>query len=114
MAKNRLIKWFIFGLGIYLIWVLSRGILEIKAAYERIETARKNLEVEQKRQQELEKELKQVQSEEYLEEIARNDLNMQREGELVVVIPKEGEDYQEPPQKTKDEPNWQKWWKLIR
>ena len=57
-----------------------------------------------------------VQTREYVEKVARNELLMQKEGEMVVVLSSQpasakgsGEAKEE-----KELPNYRKWWNLIR
>lgn len=103
-------------LGIYLVWVLARGIWDIRLAYRRIDEAREVLALEQAKAEKLKEKWEEVQTREYLEKVARNDLNMQKEGETIVVIPRTQE-----PKNSKieekeniEEPNYLKWWNLVR
>jgi cell division protein FtsB len=73
------------------------------------EAVRDRLEAEK---QALAKKAGEVESPVYIERVAREKLNLQKEGEIVVVLPKDlstavAEEAQ--PQL----PNWQKWWKLF-
>ena len=61
---------------------------------------------------ELQKELARVQSPEYIEEVARDKLNLQKEGEVVVVLP-ETLASPEPQTEPRPQANWNKWWKLF-
>ncbi len=105
-------------MGGYLIWVLAWGMVDIKLAYRRIDEAREILAQEQAKAEKLKAKWEEVQTREYLERVARNDLNMQKEGETVVVLT--GEEKQGPESKignqeeTIEEPNWKKWWNLVR
>ena len=82
------LKLLALGVGIYLSWTLGNGVLEMMLAYRRIDEARQILAMEQSRGEELKRKWDEIQTPEYLEKVARNDLNMQKEGETVVVIEK--------------------------
>jgi len=108
---------FLLFLGLYLLAVFLRGIWEIKGAYRRIAEADAKLIEEEKVRLELVEKRDQVGALEYVEDVARNELNMQKEGEKVVVLPETGragisdgpagEEEQEPA-------NWKKWWNLLK
>ncbi len=103
-------------IGIYLLIVFSRGILEIKQAYLRLSEAREQLAVEELKNRQLKQKQADISGPGYIESIARNNLNMQREGETVVVIPRTQE-LKESKTQIQDEavlPNWKKWWGLIK
>ena len=110
--KTRLIMFFIsvFSLifiinlsrSIYALWQ-KRGIVAERRSVAG-QLAQKNQELVQKSQE--------VESEPFIEKQAREKLNLQREGEVVVVLPKNLgviENTPPPPQS----PNWQRWWKVF-
>lgn len=112
------LKLLALGVGIYLTWTLGKGVLELRLAYRRIDEARQILTTEQVRGEELKRKWAEIQTPEYLEKVARNDLNMQKEGETVAVLV--GDARQSPeskiqnPESDKEVPNWQKWLSLVR
>jgi cell division protein FtsB len=112
------LKLLALGMGIYLSWTLGKGVLELKLAYRRIDEARQILAMEQSRGEDLKRKWADIQTPEYLEKVARNDLNMQKEGETVVVIQKTSGEARSRSAGQKlesvDEPNWQKWLNLLR
>lgn len=63
--------------------------------------------------QDLKEKLNHIESPDFIERQAREKLNLQREGEIVVVLPKA--DNAEPQIYMPEPviPNWQKWWKLF-
>lgn len=65
--------------------------------------------------EELRKKLTQVQSPEYVEEVARDKLGFVKEGEKIVILPRaqktELNDQKENPQV--GIPKWKKWWRLF-
>ncbi|MBI2310815.1 septum formation initiator family protein, partial [Candidatus Collierbacteria bacterium] len=104
------------GVGIYLSWTLGNGVLELRLAYRRIDEARQILAMEQSRGEELKRKWADIQTPEYLEKVARNDLNMQKEGETVVVLQKNQklENSKTQEQENIDVPNWERWWNLVK
>ncbi len=54
-----------------------------------------------------------VQSSPFIEQEAREKLNLQREGEITVVLPKVSSGSAEKVAQAADLPNWQQWWKLF-
>ena len=113
--RRKIISFTILIIGIGLIINLSRDILRLLKAGERIEQAQfrvKELERENIELQELEE---YYQSEEFIEEQARNKLNLAQEGETVVILPPNVEElvgWQEE-EKLPEIPNWKRWFKLF-
>lgn len=102
-------------LGLVLVWSLSKGLWEVREGYKRVEEARKVLSEEEERKEELRLEYEQVQNDDYIEEMIRNDLNMHKAGEIVVILQSElknglGDIVKE---EKDEEPSWVKWWNLI-
>jgi len=111
------LKLFVLVIGLYLTWVLARGILDIRQAYRRVDESGKRLAEAQVKNEELKKKMAEVQTREYVERVARNELLMQKAGEMVVVLSQmetrspqgSGEAKEE-----KELPNYRKWWNLIK
>lgn len=61
----------------------------------------------------LKHDLSQVESQDFIEKQAREKLNLQKEGDIVVVLPKDLKYKDAPSVDTPDDPNWRKWWKLF-
>ena len=107
--------WIVLFLGLVLVWSLSKGLWEVREGYKRVEEARKVLSEEEERKEELRLEYEQVQNDDYIEEMIRNDLNMHKAGEIVVILQSElknglGDIVKE---EKDEEPSWVKWWNLI-
>ena len=102
--------------GLYLIWTLAKGVVELRTAYGRIDEAKRVLEGEKIKSQDLGNKWAKVQTPEYLEEVARNDLNMQREGETVVLLPtvRKVDEGEKGLDQEKELKNWEKWWNLVK
>lgn len=106
---------FTLVLGLFFLWSLVGGLKEIKQAYKRVDEAEKILEEEELKNLELKSKFDKVQTGEYMEEIIRGELKMQKEGEVVVVLPENGSrDEEKGVILSPKEENWQKWWSLIK
>lgn len=112
---KKILNWLIVGFGILMIIGFSRDILRLLKADDRIDEAKERLAVLQSDNQDLKQKEEYFQSEEFVEQEARNRLNMSREGETVVLLPPnlselvQGEIAEPPPEL----PNWKKWWELF-
>lgn len=105
----------IFIISLFIIKSLVVSIYTLWHKQDLITQAKKELEAEKKRNQQLKNRLSLVQSEGFIEEEARNKLFLSKPNEQEIIIPKnllKITDYKEvkPP---KEEPNWQKWWELF-
>ncbi len=114
MKGNRLIKIAIIIIGTGLIISLSRNIYCLLKAGDQVELAQQRLEELEKEHQELLKKEDYYQSEEFVEQEARNRLNMGKPGETVVILPPNvggtGEITSTP---APELPNWQRWLRLF-
>lgn len=100
---------------IAIFYSLSRQIYNSLSAGRRLDQAASDLAQLQRKNLELKKKLKDVGGVQFVEEQARDKLNMARDGETVVIIPDKEIDKilnqgQKPPEKV---PNWQGWLKLF-
>ncbi|MCH7952219.1 septum formation initiator family protein [Patescibacteria group bacterium] len=103
-------------LGAFLTIVLSKELLELLSAQERIAKEQEAVSRLEKEQQELASQLEHVTSEEFVEKEAREKLLMRRPGEMVVLLPEEDQvDTAEKGEQEVDEnlANWEKWAKLF-
>lgn len=113
--RKKIINFTILIIGVGLIINLSRDILRLLKAGERIEQAQLRVEELEKENLELQELSQYYQGEEFIEEQARNKLNLAREGETIVILPPNvGElvGWKEE-EKTPEIPNWKKWFKLF-
>jgi len=113
--KKRLINLLILIIGISLIVSLSRDILRLLKAGERIKLAEQKVSQLEKEQPELLGKRQYYQSEEFIEEEARNKLGLSRPGETIVILPPNVGEILGQKEKTseKEIPNWQRWWRLF-
>ena len=95
-----------------LIISLSRDVWQIRIGFGRIEEANRRLEAEKTKNEALKEKLGMVMTDDYKEKIIREKLNMQKEGEVLVVMPDKAF-AQEEVRLVKFVPNWRKWWNLL-
>jgi cell division protein FtsB len=91
------------GRSIYSLWQKGSIVAEREAIRDELK----------KENTELKKKLSDVEDPEYIEQQAREKLNLQREGEIVVVLPKDLGQTEEPQVVLANEPNWKQWWRLF-
>jgi cell division protein FtsB len=104
-------------LGAYLTIALSRDLLGLLSARERIAEEQEEVSRLEEEQQELASELEYVVSEEFVEEEAREKLLMRKPGEVVILLPEEeGEQVDKVDQVEevdKELANWERWAELF-
>ena len=113
--KNRWIQIAIVAVGGVLIWGSLKSLLDLRKAGGRVDQAKQDL-VELKAQnQDLKKKLTEVSSNEFVEKEARDKLNLQKPGEVVVLMPKNDQEMAQEDQVAAEKPlsNPEKWWKLF-
>ena len=115
ILNKKPIRILIIIIGIALIVSLSRSILKMFKARDELRLAEQKIEELQKEAASLTVKKEFYQSEEFIEQEARNKLNMVKEGEIVVVLPpnlKEilGEKENQPQASL---PNWRQWLNLF-
>lgn len=98
-----------------LIFSLAKDLLQVKKGFSRIEDAKNRLAQEEVKNQMLKDKLEVVMTEGYKEKIIREQLNMQKVGEIVAVLPKKDIDAVSNEKiEAKETENWQKWWALLK
>lgn len=112
--------WFkaIFLLLVWLLMLsLVRDVWHIRVGFKRVEDSKIGLEIERRKNEELKKKYELVQTSEYREMLIREKLNMQKEGELLVVLPKGSQNYQkiasEQEKTVEIQQNWEKWFRIL-
>lgn len=111
---NRLIKIIIVIVGIGLIISFSRNIYRLLKAGDQVRLTQERLEKLEKEYQELSKKKEYFQSQEFIEEEARNKLNMSKLEETVVILPPNvGETKETNLTSPLKLPNWKRWLKLF-
>lgn len=112
MIKKRILLIFVIVVLSCLIVIFSKQIFKLRRAGGIVEQKEEELAVLRGRKNSLKEQLKQVESPEYIEEVAREKLGMGKEGEKIVILPRVGSNELIPNQPEKKE-NWQKWWQLF-
>lgn len=113
--KKGWIKGIILIIAWMLIFSLAKDLWQVKKGFVRIEDAKVRLAEEEVKNQLLKDKLNEVMTEEYKERIIREQLNMQKVGEVVVVLPKNSTiDDNTLKTEGKMTNNWEKWWALIK
>jgi|SRR3989344_339570 len=98
--------------AVFLVVNSVRRIVTFKGTSEKVSKAGDKLESLRSENEQLKQELAYKKSEEFKEAEIRNKLGLVREGEALVIIPKEDIDQFEE-NSEKQVPNWQKWRKLF-
>lgn len=99
-----------------LIISLVRGIQLSRKSSSRIEGLRETKAKLEEEQKKLIKEREYVQSEYYLEKVARDELHLSKQGETVVIVPEDKLKAPDVINKTEvktEIPNWMKWWRVL-
>jgi|WetSurMetagenome_2_1015567.scaffolds.fasta_scaffold40502_2 hypothetical protein len=113
-------KGWIRGVILVIAWILIislvKDLWQIKSGFARIQESNIKLQEEQKKNQELKDKLSLVSTDEYKERLIREQLNMQKVGEVVAVLPKEETSINADNNKIGAEKtdNWEKWWTLLK
>lgn len=108
------VKVALLGLGLMMVYTLAKGAWDLRKGFDRITQAKGQYETELARNESLAQKFAQVQGDEYLEAVAREKLNMQKEGEVVVLLPKsEKNEAKQPRVETKELKIYEKWLKLL-
>lgn len=110
--KTKLLNLFIIIIGLLLIVNLTRSLSQLVKSWEKMDQVKKEITMTQKKNEELKAKLEKVQSQEFIEEVARNKLGLAKEGEVVVILPAIEPEATKAAEE-KNIPNWQKWWKLF-
>lgn len=115
IKRHKIINLAIIIIGIGLVISLSRDILRLLKSGDRVKLAQLQVKELEVKQAELEKQKEYYQSQEFVEEQARNKLNLSQEEETVVILPPNVEELvgYEPPREPEKIPNWQQWWRLF-
>ncbi len=108
----------IIVLAILTISSLIQGIIAVKRSNDKIEEEKEKVAQEQKRNDELKKQLGEVNSQTFTETVARDKLGLAKPGETVIVLPdkeilRKLAPHIEEEQEVLPDPNWKKWLKLF-
>ena len=115
LKRSRLVRYLVLILGLVMSFTLTRGVWRLYRAGDRVEVAElqlKELEAENAR---LRQQRDYYQSQEFIEQQARDKLNMGKEGETVVILPENVGELLDSPTKVRVEeiPVWRQWVNLF-
>lgn len=121
--KRRLYQIAIIIVSLFIIQGLSRSLVELWKQRDWVRKSEQELTRLKQQEQDLEKQKEYYQSDEYVEKIAREKLMLGKEGEEVVILPRQHNDNEAPistnkPINTNEQtnenlPNWKKWMKAF-
>lgn len=113
--KKKVVDWVIILTGIVLAISFSRDIIRLLKSDDRIGEAVLKVEELEEENRRLKEQEEFFASEEFVEEQARNRLNMSREGETVVLLPPNVSELVNGavPTPAPELPNWKKWCQLF-
>ncbi len=108
---NRIGKLVILVFLLVAVFSLSKNIINLIKKGLSIKQEQQELQQLEQENQQLKAELDYIQTEQFLEKEARNNLGLTK-GEVVIVLPSDF--YEEAPAESQEElPAWKKWWELI-
>jgi len=115
MLRSRFVQILIIIIGIGLIVNLSRSIFKLLQASGQLKEAEQKVLELEKESQLLAQKKELFQSQDFIEQEARNKLNMVKEGETVVVLPPNVKEVLGEKENQKSEllPNWRQWLNLF-
>ena len=91
----------------------ARKILTFRGTFEKVEEAEEKLERLKTENEVLKRDLEFKKSEEFAEKEIRNKLGLAKEGEVIVLIPRESDERLTTNDERKNISNWQKWKELF-
>lgn len=114
IVKRKLILIFAIGISVLLSVNSARKIMAFRSTSFEVRDAEKRLEKLAKENEALKQELEYKKGDKFAEEQIRNKLGLAKQGETVVVVPKEGEDGEVETEKKKTrKSNFNKWMDLF-
>ena len=101
-----------------LIISLIRNVLKLSSANEKIKREADVVESLKDKKEEIQKQLEYVQSQDFIEQEARNKLGLAKEGEIIIILPDEESLKKLSPRREEEqellpEPNWKRWLGLF-
>ncbi|MBI3887729.1 septum formation initiator family protein [Candidatus Microgenomates bacterium] len=113
MDNKKIAKLLIILFSVYLIVTTTKAIFDLWKAGDKLVSRQNKLNQLQTQRDNLMREKAKIDSPLYLEEIARDKLGMSKEGENVIIIPKELLVDNSKKQVEAEIPNWKKWINLL-
>lgn len=113
MSRKQFVRIIIIVISVYLIVTTVRSMVDLWNAGDKLTKRQQTLAVLQQEQQRLLERKAKVESEEYLEKVARDELGLSREGEETILIPAELLAAPAPKAYDLQAPYWQQWASLF-
>lgn len=111
--RYRLINGFLWIIAATLVVNIIRSSIYLEKRAQNMKERADNLENIKNQQKELERNLAEVNSPDFVEKEARNKLNLGKSGEVVVLLPKVSQSIEATPTPVDEAANWQKWARLF-
>lgn len=111
--RNRLINLVLLILFILLALNLFRSLKNFYLRRSMIKNAEDRLQAELNQNDNLKRELAKTQSESFVEKQARDELNLIKEGEIIVILPTISPFIEPSPTPIDTSSNFEKWWKVF-
>lgn len=114
MSKWTVLKLLVIAISLYFSYTLTRSLIELYQARDRVTNQEKMLAEAKSKNEQLKNRLEEVRSLDYLEKEARESLNMQLPGEVVVILDGvKNEKRKIDQRKDRELPNWRRWMELV-
>ena len=97
-----------------MIYSLAQDVWQTRVGFSRIAESKRRLVAEENKNLELKERLEVVMTDDYREKLIREKLNMQKEGEVIVVMPKQEAKKDKDKISAESQANWQRWGSLIK
>ena len=107
--RNKAINWILLILSFVLIVNITRTFRDLSRQENIIKEAEDRLQEVEAEKEKLQKNLAKVESQEYIEQEARNKLNLGKEGEVVLILPSISLAVTPTLIPVDNSPSWQKW-----
>lgn len=111
--KRKIIGTISIIIGLYLIIISGRSIISLSGAGKKIDEAEEKLARAKKQNEDLKNKLREVKSPQFVEKIARDQLNMSKTGESLLILPSLAPIQSHAEAKNEALPNWKKWYNLF-
>lgn len=111
--NNRFFRYLVIIIGIILIINTIKAIGDAWRAGDRVELRGQKINLLEKENEKIKQKIAEVESPEYLEQIARDKLNLSKPGEVLIILPKDIYATNSANLKSDNRSNWQKWRDLI-
>ncbi|MEK7127342.1 MAG: septum formation initiator family protein [Patescibacteria group bacterium] len=111
--NNRFLRYLVIIIGLILIVNTVRAIVQAWQAGDRVDRRGQKINLLEKENEKIKQKIAEVESPEYLEQIARDKLNLSKPGEEIVILPKDIFATPSANLNVDTRSNWQKWRDLI-